>query len=615
MSNANKPPAYDPLLDPNLRQYFSSPQVQKQLLRGGMIDESGRILSDVPGAGSKVHVINSELRRYEKDAAILAKEEADLRRRVRELRLQKFVEEQQARRYALLKEEENIRLEITKMLRESQQGPPPPILGRPGVKEMQVQPEAVRDVLARNPEGIVSFYKEVSLIEGELLASSQGSHSSSIINYNNNDGSIHETAEQQQHQQQHQQQQQQQQQHSHTTSSSSSSSSSSKLTTSFIPPVVVAPVSTAPLPSDSPLRSYNGMSVWQASDFELRGSTGQSISSDIGSGSSFINQLGNASGGGGGGGGGGEGQLSPSFEFVPPSTASSAFPIRSSAVSVSVNNSNGSLTLVDDANRSLTSPNAPRQYVYNGAITTGTGPSSSSATAAAAASTTNIYDNLETAELIKLQTNKRLGLMTAGEASRFGLTSASSAASTADSTGGGDDMTMSAAVFSSTYDRSLLATASSTLSTGSAFGLDSITSKTQEGFGGGGGISSSLSELSSRGGGRREEEEGKERDSLQLIVDDSVNSSSVHINDGVESSHSVVSGDSEEVDDSLMKQLRLATAESQARLPSEEEMLGLAKTNKNNEDVLIKDGTTSTEESKENGSSTSNDNNETKEQV
>ena len=106
----SKPPAYDPLLDPNLRQYFSNPQVQKQLLRGGMIDESGRILSDVPGAGSKVHVINSELRRYEKDAAILAKEEADLRRRVKDLRLQKFVEEQQARRYALLKEEENIRL-------------------------------------------------------------------------------------------------------------------------------------------------------------------------------------------------------------------------------------------------------------------------------------------------------------------------------------------------------------------------------------------------------------------------------------------------------------------------------------------------------------------------
>jgi hypothetical protein len=176
-------------------------------------------------------------------------------------------------------------------------------------------------------------------------------------------------------------------------------------------------------------------------------------------------------------------------------------------------------------------------------------------------------------------------------------------------------MTMSAAMFSSTYDRSLLATASSTLSTGSAFGLDSITSKTQEGVGGGAGISSSLTELSSRGGGRGEEEEGKDRDSLQLIVDDSVNSSSVRINDGVESSHSVVSGDSEEVDDSLMKQLRLATAESQARLPSEEEMLGLAKTNKNNEDVLIKEGTTSTEESMENGSSTSNDNNETKEQV
>jgi len=499
----SKEKGYDPLMDPNLRQYFSSPQVQKQLLRGGMIDESGRILSDVPGAGSKVHVINSELRRYEKDAAILAKEEADLRRRVRDLRLQKFVEEQQARRYALLKEEENIRLEITKMLRESQQGPPPPILGRPGVKEMQVQPDAVRDVLARNPEGIVSFYKEVSLHEGELLASHDGSNSTIMMN-NNNESSVVESDYH--HSQQHHHH------HHHQTlnssSSSSSSSSASTITTSFAAvPIVVAPVSTAPLPSDSPLRSYNGMSVWQASDFELRGSTGQSISSDAG-GSISLSFI----------GGGGVGQLSPSFEFVPPSTASSAFPVRSSAI--------GSLTLVDDANRGLTSPSTQRNYVYNGGGGGGD-PSSSSPSASAAE-----YDPASAAELIKLQTNKRLGLMTAGEASRFGLSSASSAASTTDSTGGGggDDMMMSSPIFSSNFDRSHLATASSTLSTGSAFELDSHISKQDHNTNTNGDTSQSA------------------RDS--------------------------------EVDDSLMKQLRLVTAESQVRLPSEEMMMGMTKSTK-----------------------------------
>ena len=44
---------------------------------------------------------------------------------MRELRLAKFVEEQQAHRFALLKEEERIRLEVVKLLRESAQGPAP----------------------------------------------------------------------------------------------------------------------------------------------------------------------------------------------------------------------------------------------------------------------------------------------------------------------------------------------------------------------------------------------------------------------------------------------------------------------------------------------------------
>ena len=44
-----------------------------------MIDESGRILSAVPGQGAKVHVVSRELERFQKDAATLAKDEADLR--------------------------------------------------------------------------------------------------------------------------------------------------------------------------------------------------------------------------------------------------------------------------------------------------------------------------------------------------------------------------------------------------------------------------------------------------------------------------------------------------------------------------------------------------------
>ena len=53
--------------------------MQRQLLAGGMIDESGRILSAVPGQGAKVHVVSRELERFQKDAATLAKDEADLR--------------------------------------------------------------------------------------------------------------------------------------------------------------------------------------------------------------------------------------------------------------------------------------------------------------------------------------------------------------------------------------------------------------------------------------------------------------------------------------------------------------------------------------------------------
>jgi hypothetical protein len=476
----SKPPAYDPLLDPNLRQYFSNPQVQKQLLRGGMIDESGRILSDVPGAGSKVHVINSELRRYEKDAAILAKEEADLRRRVKDLRLQKFVEEQQARRYALLKEEENIRLEITKMLRESQQGPPPPILGRPGVKEMQLQTNAVREVLTRNPEGIVSFYKEVSLIEEEMLASRE----SSIIN---NDSTRTEQMNGQINSQSHASQ-------THASQINTINTHTHLLDNSKIS---VAPVSTAPLPLDSPLHSYNGKSVWQASDFELRGSTGQSIGSDAGS----------------------FGQLSPTFDFIPPSSASSAFPIRTGGANSAVNTTTTkeSFTLVE-ANRGLTSPSAPRQYVYNeGGGGGGSGGGGGTVNASSSSSSSSEMDSSSASEILKIQTNKRLGLMTAGEASRFGLSSASSAASAETGT--------------DVFDRSLLATAASNLSTGSAFGLDSNTSGT-----------------------------------LELETDRGfMNFPINHTNKTVSDS---------EVDDSLMTQLRLATSESQVRLPSEDEMMG-----------------------------------------
>ena len=46
---------------------------------------------------------------------------------MRDLRLAKFVEEQQVRRLALLREEERIRLEVVKLMRESAQGPPPPV--------------------------------------------------------------------------------------------------------------------------------------------------------------------------------------------------------------------------------------------------------------------------------------------------------------------------------------------------------------------------------------------------------------------------------------------------------------------------------------------------------
>ena len=92
---------------------------------------------------------------------------------------------------------------------------------------------------------------------------------------------------------------------------------------------------------------------------------------------------------------------------------------------------------------------------------------------------------------------------------------------------------MSSHIFSSNFDRSHLATASSTLSTGSAFELDSHNQNNTNG------------------------------DMSQSARDS-------------------------EVDDSLMKQLRLATAESQVRLPSEDEMLGMTKTITIKEEVEAK---------------------------
>lgn len=94
---------------------------------------------------------------------------------------------------------------------------------------------------------------------------------------------------------------------------------------------------------------------------------------------------------------------------------------------------------------------------------------------------------------------------------------------------------MSSHIFSSNFDRSHLATASSTLSTGSAFELDSHNQNNTNG------------------------------DMSQSARDS-------------------------EVDDSLMKQLRLATAESQVRLPSEDEMLGMTKSIKEEGEAKMTEG-------------------------
>ena len=72
-------PPYNPLLDRNLAGYFSSARVQRQLQGQGLVDASGRILTEVPGQASKVHVVSRELERMQKDSATLARDEADLR--------------------------------------------------------------------------------------------------------------------------------------------------------------------------------------------------------------------------------------------------------------------------------------------------------------------------------------------------------------------------------------------------------------------------------------------------------------------------------------------------------------------------------------------------------
>jgi hypothetical protein len=72
-------PPYNPLLDRNLAGYFSSARVQRQLQGQGLVDASGRILTEVPGQAAKVHVVSRELERMQKDSATLARDEADLR--------------------------------------------------------------------------------------------------------------------------------------------------------------------------------------------------------------------------------------------------------------------------------------------------------------------------------------------------------------------------------------------------------------------------------------------------------------------------------------------------------------------------------------------------------
>ena len=116
-------PAYNALVDRNLRHHFENRAIQGHLNQAGLIDTRGRIV-DLERQKSKLSIIEQEFKLAEKMERRKEREEEEIRRRVQMRRHEAIQEARQRDMLQKVKEEKKIAKEIVQAAKGYYHTPP-----------------------------------------------------------------------------------------------------------------------------------------------------------------------------------------------------------------------------------------------------------------------------------------------------------------------------------------------------------------------------------------------------------------------------------------------------------------------------------------------------------
>lgn len=106
-----KIPEYQSLQDKALSKFYESRRVQGHLLQMGLIDHDGHVI-DLDKHKPKLNIIEQEFSKAEKEEALKAREERDMRNRVQRKRHDALEHARVQRRMAKMKEDRAIQRQI-----------------------------------------------------------------------------------------------------------------------------------------------------------------------------------------------------------------------------------------------------------------------------------------------------------------------------------------------------------------------------------------------------------------------------------------------------------------------------------------------------------------------
>jgi hypothetical protein len=109
---ADRIPAYQSLQDTSLSNFYESRKVQRHLLQMGLIDHEGHVI-DLDKHKAKLNIIEQEFVKAEKEEALQASEEREMRKRVQKKRHDALELARVQRRMAQMKEDNAIQQQIS----------------------------------------------------------------------------------------------------------------------------------------------------------------------------------------------------------------------------------------------------------------------------------------------------------------------------------------------------------------------------------------------------------------------------------------------------------------------------------------------------------------------